>query len=351
VTNYNVTTYDYGTDTNPTSVATAVATVTLADGSTVSRTLQATLKKTEPFANAVAAVVTYNGATAYGGSVLIRSGGARVDSYSSSTSPTASTTDYAAIVMGQTSVTMQNNSLINGYVATSPNGSGNVALTGSKLKGASTSSSLNIDTTRQTTSPYQNNFDVAAPTADYVIATPSGTVNLGVAEASTVYRISTNSPSIGSATITITGDVVLVVTGTLYIDPGCSITLSSGSTLRILVGGGFYMHTGGITNTDKRPKDLTIIHTGTSTVGYAGYMYTPTKFYGTIYAPRMDFTLYGYSAASEFFGSIVASDFTQYPLSSSNLKIHYDKDLATEVIRNVVTPYTIQAGTLTEVTP
>jgi hypothetical protein len=360
VTNYNVTAYNYATSTYPTSVVTSAATITLADGSTVKRTLQATLKKTEPFSNALAAVKTYNGGTAYGGTVTMNSGGSRVDSYSSSTSPSAATTDYAAIVMGQTGVTMSTSALINGYVATPPNSSNAVNLTysttatASKLKGPSTAAGTNIDTSRQTTSPYQNVFDVTAPsTADYVISTPSGTMTWGTANTTTTYRISTSSPTISSANITIAAnsDVILVVSGTLWIDTGCQITISSGASLKILVSGGFYIYGGGITNTDKLPKNLTVIGTGSTTSGYGGYMYTPTKFYGTLYIPRVDFTVYGYNSSSEFFGAIVASDIVIYPLGSSNLKVHYDKDLAAEVFKNVDTPYTVQAGTLTETSP
>jgi hypothetical protein len=380
VTNYNVTSYNYSTSTLPTSVVTATSTVTLADGSTVSRQLKSTLQKAQPFSNAVAGILTYNGATAYGGTVTMNSGGSRIDSYSSSTSPTAATTDYAAIVMATTSVSMSTNALINGYVATSPNGSGNVALTystnstASKLKGPSTAAATNIDTSRQTTSPYQNVFDIAAPGSGTSLSAPSGTVYLGSYNTKTVYR--TTNLYVDSGTFVIDGsdpdgngvsdatdingdgsidsndyrnDVVIVLTGSFQVYPGTgNIVIRNGGSLKVLIAGSFIVHTGGIDNQTRLPKNLALIGTGTSTLGYSSYIYSPTKFYGTIYAPRHDFTFYGYNSASEFFGAIVASDVVIYPLSSSNLKVHYDKDLASEVFRDIDTPYTIQSGTLKE---
>lgn len=391
VTNYNVTTYTYGTtQTYPTSVATVTATITLADGSTVARQLKATLKKTEPVANAVAALTTTNGASTYGGTVTMYSGGSSVDSYSSSVEaaktptpfPATPTTDYAAIVMASTTVTMQSSATINGYIATAPNGSNAVSLSyttgtsGSKLKGPSTSATLNIDTTRQTTSPYQNAFDVTAPTSGTALSAPTGTVYLGAYNSRTVYLASAGSLYIDSGTFIIDGkdengdgvddatdinsdgvinssdyknDVVIVVSSYLQVYPaGGNIIIRNGGSLKLLVAGSFIVHTGGIDNQTKLPKNLSIIGTGSTSSGASSYIYSPTKFYGTVYTPRQDFTFYGYNAASEFFGAMVGSNVYIYPLSSSNLKVHYDKDLATEVFRDVTTPYVVQGGTLKE---
>jgi hypothetical protein len=377
VTNYN------GTNTT-TSVLTSTGTATLADGSTVTRILQATLEKAKPFSNAVAA-------TASAGTVQLLTGGQTVDSYTVPASPTIPVTftyDYNAVVTGY-SVSMANSATVNGYIATPANGSGVVALTyttgssGSKLKGPSTSGTLNIDTTRQSTNPYQQVFDIPNPTISTVYSQPADATALAAAKvlygnsayfalaepaASTdVYLGETGSTTYYRATLGATSSsyyylnnsngrliidgtsVVIVIPGYFYINTSGSIIVRNGGSLRILLQGGGSIYYAGIDNQTKRPKNLSIIGTGTSTVGYTLWVWSYSQFYGTIYAPRHAVRIWGYNATSEFFGSIVASSVIIDPYSSSALKTHYDKDLASEIIPDVSTPYVIQSGTLKEV--
>lgn len=378
ITNYN------GTNTT-TSVATSAGTATLADGSTVTRRLQATLKKAEPFSNAI-------GATATSGTVQLLTGGQTIDSYSSTVEaaatptpfPATPTTDYAAVVAGY-SVAMYNSATVNGYVATPPN-SGNVNLTNtssSKLKGPSTSATLNIDTTRMSTSAYQSVFDVPNPTVGTVYSQPadatalaaakvtygnsavfalaepaaSTDVNLGETGSTTYYRATLGATSSSyyylrnnNGRLIIDGtSVVIIVPGYFYIDTNGSIVVKNGGSLRLLIQGNISIYYAGIDNQTKRPKNVSIIGTGTTTVGYTFWVWSYNKLYATIYAPRHAVRIWGSNNSSEFFGSVVGNSVIIDPYNTTTgLKIHYDKDLATEILPDVSTPYTIQSGTLTE---
>ena len=77
----------------------------------------------------------------------------------------------------------------------------------------------------------------------------------------------------------------------------------------------------GIDNQTKRPKNLTIIGTGTTNNSYTLWLWSYTKFYGTIYAPRHAVRVWGYNSTSENFGSIAASSVIIDPYSSSALKV------------------------------
>jgi hypothetical protein len=382
ITNYN------GTNAT-TSVLTSVGTATLADGSTVARTLQATVEKIKPFTNALGATATS------GTTVQLLTGGQTVDSYSSAVEaaksptpfPATPTTAYSAVVSGY-SVSMANSATVNGYIATAPNGSGNVTLSyttggsGSKLKGPSTAAATNIDTTRQSTSYYQAAFDVANPTISTVYSQPADATALAAAKVAygnsayfalaepanntDVYLGETGSTTYYKATLGATSSnyyylnnnngrliidgtsVVIVIPGYFYINTNGSIVIKNGGSLRIMLQGGGSIYYAGIDNQTKRPKNLTIIGTGTTTVGYTLWIWSYSKFYGTIYAPRHAVRVWGYNATSEYFGSIAAYSIIIDPYSSSALKVHYDTDLASEVIPDVTTPYVIQSGTLTE---
>lgn len=376
ITNYN------GTNTT-TSVITSAGTATLADGSTVTRTLQSTLEKAKPYTKAIVA-------TATSGTVQLLSGGQTVDSYSVPASPTVPVTftyGYSGVVAAS-AITMQNNATINGYVSTLPNGSGNVSLTvttggsGSKLKGPSTAAGTNIDTTRESTSFYQNVFDIPNPSVGTVYSQPadaaalatakatygnnavfalaepgSSDVSLGESGSTTYYRATLGATSANyywlrnSGRLLVDGtDVVIIIPGYFYVDSTgrAQIVVSNGGSLRIMLQGGGSIYYGGIDNQTKRPKNLQIIGTGTSTIGYTLWLWSYTKFYGTIYAPRHAVRVWGYNSTSENFGSIAASSVIIDPYSSSALKVHYDTDLADEIIPSVTTPYNIKSGTLTE---
>ena len=79
-------------------------------------------------------------------------------------------------------------------------------------------------------------------------------------------------------------------------------------------------------------------------------MWTYTKFYGVIYAPKATMTMWGYNNTSEFFGAIAANSVTVYPYSSSLLELHYDTALrsSSATYSQIKVPYTVPAGTWDE---
>lgn len=341
----------------------AVATIQNADGSTVTRTLTANTGYSSDTATARAPIMTNAlAATGSSGVVNLTSGGVMVDSYDSSKGPYNNVSSspsynagYAAVVVGS-SVNLANGAQVKGYVATPPNSSGNVVVsygTTSQLTGPSTPATVKVDTSRQSTSTGQIVPDVATPSgAGTTLNEPSGTVHLGTAGGSTATYYATLGGSSGwsgyynlsSGTLSIDGPVVIVVPGNFYINGTGSIVINSGGSLQLLVSGSAYIYYNGINNTTKLAKNLAIIGTGTY-VGNVMQFWTSTPFYGSVYAPKADITLYGYNNASAFYGSYVGNNVTVYPYSVTvPLPIHYDTDLRNTVytsIGDTAMPYAV----------
>jgi hypothetical protein len=337
--------YD-GTNRNTTKpTIKAVAVIQNTDGTTATRTLSAstgysstaTTGRAPILANALAANTT-------SGTVNLTSGGILVDSYDSSLGAYNSSTNagYSAVVSGN-AITLANGTQVKGYVATAQTSSLSTGTT-AKLTGPTTSASIKIDPTRESTSPSQIAPDVAAPGgAGTTLAEPSGTTHLGTAGGATTTYYATLGGSSGwagwynlsSGTLQVDGPVILVVPGNLYINGSGSIVIMSGGSLQILISGSAYIYYNGIDNQTRSPSKLTIVGTGSSSVGYSVGIWTPTKFYGTVYAPYDDITVWGYSSTSEIFGSLVGNNVTVYPYSSTAMPIHYDVSLRNTVIQGV----------------
>lgn len=355
-----ITNYDDTTRNTTKPTIKVVGVITNTDGTTVTRTLTAntgysstaTTGRAPILSNALAATGTASGS----GVVNLTTGGLTVDSYDSSAGLYNSSTNagYAAVVTG-TSVTLANGSQIKGYVATPPNSSAAAAIsygTTAKLTGPTTSGTVKIDANRLSTSANQIIADVATPSgAGLTLNEPSGTVHLGTAGGSTTTYYATLGASSGwsgyynlsSGTLQIDGPVVIVVPGNFYINGSGSIVIKSGGSLQLLVSGSAYIYYNGIDNQTKLAKNLAIIGTGTYT-GNVIQFWTSTKFYGAVYAPKADVTLYGYSSASEFFGAYVGNNVTVYPYSSTALPIHYDTNLRNTVytgIGDTAMPYAV----------
>lgn len=341
------------TATDPRTISAKGGVVT-ADGTAFSRTLTASIQAgAKAYAPLLANAIAATGANSGGGIANLTSGGLIVDSYDSSAGTYNATladgtknAGYSAIVVGANSVTLANGTQVKGYVATSSSDTGAVALTvgnTATLTSPTTASGVKIDSTRESTSPYQNNFDVPTPSgAGASLTEPSGTVHLGTAGGSVTTYYATLGGTSGWAgwyylalgTLQIDGPVILVVPGSLYINGSGSIVIKSGGSLQILVSGSTYVYYNGIDNQTMLPKNLAIIGTGTYT-GNVVQIWTSTKFYGSVYAPKADITLYGASGTSEFFGSVVGNNVTVYPYNSTALPIHYDVDLRNTVLSGV----------------
>jgi len=311
---------------------TVTGTTTLGDGTTSSRTLTSTSSQAALFVNAIAGTT---------GKVKFKSAGT-VDSYDSSINVdpnTGQTPGYSAIVSsGSTSTTsntvQMNNVQIKGYVATLSTGPS--YSTSGKLVGPTTSASVKIDTSRETTSPYQPLFDEITPSAPTPL--PSGTATIGTAGGSTKYYYASDVDLSYGNTLTVDGPVVIVISGHLYITDAPfgggagHIVITSNGSLEIHVAGDLAIDSSGITNNTKLPKKLSIIGTTDSWDSYE--MGTNTPFYGVIYTPNTIFTI---SNSQTIYGSIVARSIT-FTLSPT---FHYDLNLRNVVFSGIDTPYSV----------
>ncbi|HWA09426.1 MAG TPA: hypothetical protein VG838_08260 [Opitutaceae bacterium] len=346
--NLTITNYDDANRNTTKPTITAVGIIQNTDGTSVTRTLSAGTGYSSTAATGRAPILSNAlAANSTSGSVNLTSGGMTIDSYNSSLGSYNSSTNsgYAAVVAGS-SVTLANGTQVKGYVATPPSSSAVVLSTGStaKLTGPSTSGTVKIDASRESTSPNQIVADVPTPSgAGTTLNEPTGTVHLGTAGGSTTTYYATLGGTSGwagwyylsSGTLQVDGPVILVIPGNLYINGSGSIVIKSGGSLQILVSGNAYIYYNGIDNQTHLPKNLAIINTNSSYVGNSVQVWTPTKFYGAIYAPKADITLWGYSSASELFGSLVGNNITVYPYSSTALPLHYDVALRDAVFSGV----------------
>ena len=316
ITNYNSTT--------ATRSITATGTTTLSDGTTSSRTLTSTSAQAALFVNAIAGTT---------GKVKFKSAGT-VDSYDSSINVdpnVGQTPGYSAIISsGSTSTssaTVQlTNAQIKGYVATLSTGPS--YSTSGKLVGPTTSASVKIDATRQTTSPYQPIFEETVPSAPTPL--PSGTATIGTAGGSTAYYYANDIDLSAAQTLTVNGPVVLVVSGHLYVSG--SIVIASTGSLEIHLAGDLAIDGNGITNQTKLPKKLAIISTSNGWDSYE--MGTNTPFYGVIYTPYNSLTV---SNSQTIYGSIVAKSVT----FNLNPTFHYDLNLRRVAFSGIDTPYAV----------
>jgi Tfp pilus assembly protein PilX len=331
-----------------------------ADGTTVSRTLKASFGASTTSTSAMAPLFP-NAIAAVGTNQSVNfTGNATVDSYDSSLGAypgSNSAKNYSAVVSGS-SVVLPSGAQIKGYVATAPTGSNAVSLSNGSsalLTGPTTSSGVKIDSSRETTSPYQPAFDVPTPSGVGTNLTePSTTVHLGTPGATvptTYYATLGGTPGwagwyyLSSGTLEVDGPVILVIPGSLYINGSGSIVISStagsNASLQIPISGSAYIYSnGGIDNQTHIPSNLAIIGTATST-GNAVGLWTSTKFYGAIYTPNSDITVWGASSSSEIFGSLVGNSITVYPYGSPSVPIHYDMNLTNSVLSSVTTPFAV----------
>ena len=360
----SVTNYAYastGTGAKPT--ITAVSTVTGADGTSVTRTLSAgtgisatsASGRAPLFTNAIAAVGNGSSGT---GQVYLYSGGVKVDSYDSSAG--SFTSGYSAVVAAEASPDLSvtsslsgsargtvtlNNSVVQGYVATTATTANTVAMTelangnSTSAKVIGTSGATGIDASRLSTSPYQNLFSILTPTGTS-ITPPSGTVALG---SGTYYANDGGSGtfSIYSGTLDVTGDVVLVVPGNLNINSSGSIVIEAGGSLQIVVAGSANIYGLGINNTTHIPSKLAIFASGAAS---SVTFWTAQSFYGVAYAPSGSITIFGSGSGSnafEVFGSLVGRNVTVYPYSGYVPNIHYDVKLLDAVFSQIDTPFAV----------
>jgi len=295
----------------------SVATLTLSDGATISRTISngagglATVVAPE-FINAVGAL---------GGKVKFKSAGT-VDSYDSRLGAYASQTPGSSAVIVSTDATANinvqlNNLTLNGYAVTGANA------TTSYASGA-TVTPANILTNINPNQPvYPENY----PAYQNLISSISSSTSLGTPNAATptVYYLWGDITLSSGATLTINGPVILVVYGNVSISGTGQIVITSDashltSSLELHAEGGVSIGGNGINNRTLLPKRLALL--GSYSSGYAQTVSTTVAFYGVMYFPTDTLTI---SSALTAYGSIVAKSVT-FDVSPV---IHYDVALRT----------------------
>lgn len=327
VTNYNVT-----TGTRTVSVA---ATATLANGTTIRRSLSGTAARAPLFVNAVAATT---------GSVKFTTAGTSsiIDSYDSLLGPyTSQTPTYSAILSAGATTTAAatvqlTNAQVKGYVATLSTGPS--YSTSAKVIGPTTASTIKIDTTRLSTSPYQPIFGINTVSGGTILGNPAldSTTTIGTPGATTpsVYT-STGIDMRGNTKIIVDGPVRLVVSGAFYLGlygGSPQVEVTNDGTLELFLSGDFAIYGNGMRNRSKLPQRMVIYGTNTLTVPD---MNTNERFYGVIYTPNGDFKVL---SNNEVNGAIVARNVT---FTHSAPEVHYDLNLRSTVFSGVDTPYAI----------
>ena len=333
-----------------TRTITATGTTTSAsDGTTQTRTLTATSSQASLFVNAIAGVG--NSTTSYNGRVRFKTGGT-VDSYNSSVNvdvlPTigGQPAGFSAVVSSASDLTssqtstgtvQMTNAKIKGYIATMPGSAGVNYSTSATLYGPTSPVSPKIDTSRESTSPYQPIFDVITPSA--TIPLPTTSQNLGTAGATTpTYYYYSGDYTLNTQTLTVVGPVVIVISG--YLDnpgSGSIVVSNSGSnngSIEIFLGGSMWLDGGGIVNNTKLPKNVAVI----AQSGNSGVLEfsAAQNFYGVIYAPEAFLAFY---TNATFYGSVIGQAVTVY--TGYTPTFHYDISLRNVFFAGIDTPFAV----------
>lgn len=225
-----------------------------------------------------------------------------------------------------------NNANIWGYVATG----GSQPQVGSKgsIRGASTPEDVAVDPSRVSTD-FSADFDtVAAPIDGTPILTLGPT--LGVAGTTTKWR----TPGItlsGSETLTIYGDVILVLTagsGTdaISVTGNASIIIAEDASLTLYVEGNVKLGGKGLANANTQPISCQFWGVNATASGQELQIAGNGALVAVVYAPNGDVKING---NGDVMGSVVANTITLV----GNAAFHYDESLAR---RDSNTPFTIR---------
>ena len=121
-----------------------------------------------------------------------------------------------------------------------------------------------------------------------------------------------------SGNMTVSGNVILYVTGTTTLSGQDQIEIKPGGSLKIIAGGAVSMKGGGVLNDSTLPGVFSIVGLNSCTsILYAGN----AQFFGTINAPQADFSLKG---TTDAFGAVIAKTASM----NGNTAFRYDESLA-----------------------
>lgn len=207
-----------------------------------------------------------------------------------------------------------------GYVATG-GGAPEVGTNGS-IRGADTPEDVQIDPARVTTDFSADLPMLTAPIDGTPIATVGDT--LGTIGETTRWRISSISLN-GNKTLTILGDVTLILTATtgsaLDVTGNASIIIPDGSSLTVYVESDLKVAGNGFANDNTRPSSCRIY--GTNTADQDIHLAGNGALKAVVYAPNADVQING---NGDIMGAVVGRVVT----FTGNAAFHYDESLAYE---------------------
>jgi Tfp pilus assembly protein PilX len=208
-----------------------------------------------------------------------------------------------------------------GYVATG--GAQPQVGTNGTIRGVDTPANVAVDPRRVSTDFNAAFNPISAPSDGTLLVTIGST--LGTAGLATKWRTPGFTLS-GNDTLTILGDVTLVVTagsGTdaINVVGNASIIVPVGSSLQIYAEGNVKIGGRGLANSNVQPATCMIWGTNTTTIGQTIQVVGNGALKCAVYTPNGDVTVYG---NGDVMGSIVARTITL----AGNAAFHYDEALA-----------------------
>lgn len=289
----------------------------------VQRMLEVTLRRRSHFANGLVAK----------DSVLFNGTNASVDSWNSDPdrNPATAPVDFSPAVrqdrgsVASTSVlntaVSVNQANVWGYVATGGSAP-EVGSTGT-VRGATTAPGVKVDSTRVSTDFSADFPTVTAPTNGTPLASLGAT--LGTVGLTTRWR----TPGIvlsGSETLTILGDVILVLTAgsgaqAISITGNAALLIPTNSTLTLYVEGNVKIAGRGLGNSNVQPVSCQLWGTNTSQAGQDIQIAGNGALRTVLYAPNGDVKIDG---RGDVMGSVVARSITLL----GNAEFHYDESLS-----------------------
>ncbi len=311
--------------------------VTLPNGTVLTRQFQCTANPLPTFINAIAGI----------NSVDFESNTPVIDSYRSASGVYGgSNIGYAGIIAGD-SVHIHK-AQVKGYLNAGINaktlepdysyheakgkGKGSVSAT---LKGPDTDSDVNFDLLRIGSHVNQPLPDIKTPTGGTLL--PAGNQTLGTVDGigPDVYYV-TNDLNLNGSALTIEGPVQIRIPGSLFLlNPTGSFfagrfVIEEGGSLEIFIGGMFYADSRCFVNESEKPSALAIYSNAT----YLTVLRVPTNgpFHGVLYFPNTEISIQN---PGHFYGSMVA----KHIAIDGNTNIHYDMNLRDAYFPGLKTTY------------
>jgi Tfp pilus assembly protein PilX len=222
----------------------------------------------------------------------------------------------------QNNAMLVNHAAVWGHVATG-GAAPEVGVNGSIL-GADSAPDVKIDPTRVTTDFAADLPLLTAPLDGTPLASLGAT--LGMEGTATRWRC--NSVALhGSQTLTILGDVTLILTTTvgsaLDVTGNASIIIPEGSSLTVYAEADIKIAGNGLANANRRPSSCKIYGTSSSPAGQTIHIAGNGAIKAAIYAPNGDIQING---NGDVMGSLVGREVT----FTGNANFHYDESLASE---------------------